>query len=170
MAEIGKVYTGLQFKELVPGKLVKLTKDNEKHNDYQFKKGLNIDIIPFNPTDSCMPGGFYFCTVEDIPKWLRYNNNTMIWQREVILPDDARVYVEKDKFKADMKNYPFNSEKMCEEFLTKFNEVVKSKNNHAKNKLNLSSYIFLLKNKFLKNVRRNWIVKLKTLIKSKVKK
>ena len=74
------------------------------------------------------------------------------------------------KFKADMKNYPFNSEKMCEEFLEKFNEVVKSKNNHDKNKLNLSSYMFLLKNKFLKNVRRDWIVKLKTFIKSKVKK
>ena len=59
---------------------------------------------------------------------------------------------------------------MCEEFLEKFNEVVKSKNNHDKNKLNLSSYMFLLKNKFLKNVRRDWIVKLKTFIKSKVKK
>ena len=74
------------------------------------------------------------------------------------------------KFKANMKNYPFNSEKMCEEFLEKFNEVVNSKNNHTKNKLNLSSYVFLLKNKFLKNMRRDWIVKLKTFIKIKVKK
>ena len=74
------------------------------------------------------------------------------------------------KFKADMENYPFNSEKMCEEFLEKFNEVVNSKNNHTYNKLNLNSYMFLLKNKFLKNIRRDWVVKLKTFIKSKVKK
>jgi hypothetical protein len=74
------------------------------------------------------------------------------------------------KFKKNMKNYPFHSEKMCKEFLEKFNEVVNSKGNHTRNKLNLSSYMFLLKNKFLKNARRDWIIKLKKFIKSIIKK
>jgi len=74
------------------------------------------------------------------------------------------------KFQENMKNYPFNSEKMCEEFLEKFNEVINTKSNGTENKLNLKSYMFLLKNKLLKNVRRDLIIKLKTFIKSKLNK
>jgi hypothetical protein len=41
-------------------KFVKLTNQTEIHNEYQFKDGLNIDTVKFNPQDKCKAGGFYF--------------------------------------------------------------------------------------------------------------
>ena len=97
-----QVLTGQQCNQQYPEKLfVKLTNELENHNGYQFKTGLNIDPIPFNPCGTCQPGGIYFCLLEKIHIWLNYNGDPMIYCRLVTIPDDALVYVEENKFKAD---------------------------------------------------------------------
>src|SRR5665647_3665118 len=94
--------TGKEFNAKYTGKtLVKLTSESECHNGFQFKDGLNVDTVPFNPTSECKPGGIYFCELSKFFYWTIYNEKQMIWYRKVTIPDDAQVYVESDKFKAD---------------------------------------------------------------------
>jgi hypothetical protein len=94
--------TGEQFnKEYKDYKFVKLTKETEIHNGFQFQTGLNIDHVKFNPAGSCSPGGIYFTDYNKYILWLSYGNKSMYWMRGVHVPNDAQVYVEKNKFKAD---------------------------------------------------------------------
>jgi hypothetical protein len=73
-----------------------LTKDLV-HFNFQYKEGLNIDTVPFNPTGSCQPGGLYFTTMENVFNYLYYGTKIA----DVEIPDDAKVYDEGDKWKAD---------------------------------------------------------------------
>jgi hypothetical protein len=67
----------------------KVTSKDENHRDFQYKDGLNIDIIPFNdnPNASCVPGGLYFTDLEHVIKFFGYG----CWIREVKIPKDAEV-------------------------------------------------------------------------------
>lgn len=68
---IGKEYTGKEFNSLTKDKnFVKLTTQNEIHNGFQYKTGLNVDHIPFRPYGECCEGGLYFC---DISKFISYS-------------------------------------------------------------------------------------------------
>ena len=97
-----KLLTGKDFNQhYQTNKFVKLTNELENHNNYQFKTGLNVDSIPFNPLGECQPGGIYFCSFKKIPMWLYYTNKPMVYVRLVTIPDDAFVWIEEDKFKAD---------------------------------------------------------------------
>ena len=96
------VLSGKEFNNKYRGKkFVKLTNREEKHNGFEFKSGLNVDIIPFNPKDSCRAGGIYFCELGKLSKWLEYGYQKMYYARYVSIPDDAQVYEEEDKWKAD---------------------------------------------------------------------
>ena len=102
MGDKMRVLTGREFNEkYVDKKFVKLTNKEEKHNGYEFKSGLNVDTKQFYPYGECQPGGIYFCDWERLPIWLNYNGNRMCYMRLVTIPDDAQVYKEEDKFKAD---------------------------------------------------------------------
>jgi hypothetical protein len=95
--------SGKEFNKIYsPTKFFKLTIQSELHNGYQFKTGLNQDTKRFNPTGSCQAGGIYFCSYDMIPKWINYNNKICVYYREVHIPDNAQVYIELDKFKADI--------------------------------------------------------------------
>jgi hypothetical protein len=77
----------------------KITNKEERHHYLQYKDGLNVDIVPFNPIGSCEPGGIYFAS-KDIFRFIDYGP----WIREVFLPEDARVYKNPgipEKWKAD---------------------------------------------------------------------
>ena len=77
----------------------KILKESECHNELQYKTGLNIDPIEFNPSGDCEPGGIYFAK-EDILYFLDYGP----WIRKVTLPEDAQIYEnpgEPKKWKAD---------------------------------------------------------------------
>ena len=80
-------------------KYYKILNKEEKHNNFQYKTGLNVDTVPFNPSGKCQPGGLYFSEVKDIPNYFNYGP----YIREVVLPDDAKVYKEPcgTKLKAD---------------------------------------------------------------------
>jgi hypothetical protein len=94
--------TGSQFNsKFEKNKFIKLTNKTEIHNGFQFKTGLNIDNLPFEPSGKCRKGGFYFCNEFDSYRWLKYSGQTMVHYRYVTIPDDAQVYDEGDKFKCD---------------------------------------------------------------------
>nr|QBK88685.1 MAG: hypothetical protein LCMiAC01_03630 [Mimivirus LCMiAC01] len=106
---IGKVYAGKLFNKLFKDTiLVKFTNEAEIHNGFKFEKGLNVDSIPFNPYGSCTPGGIYITEFDNAELWIDYNDNNNNSDNEpmhycwtVTIPDDAQVYIEEDKLKAD---------------------------------------------------------------------
>ena len=96
------IMTGKTFNQERKGEVfVKLTNQEEIHNGFQFQTGLNVDRIPFNPMGYCQPGGIYFCSIEKLYQWLYYNQQPMCYVRLVTIPDDALIWVQENKFKAD---------------------------------------------------------------------
>ena len=93
---------GQSFNAKYQGKIfIKLTNVSENHNGYQFRTGLNIDSLKFNPSGECQPGGIYFCLLEDLSLWLNYGGQQMFYVRFVTIASDAQVWIEINKFKAD---------------------------------------------------------------------
>jgi len=68
-------------------KYYKILNEEEYHNGLQYKTGLNVDPLSFNPSGDCTPGGIYFSR-EDILAFLNHGP----WIREVVIPEDAQVY------------------------------------------------------------------------------
>jgi Ankyrin repeats (3 copies) len=98
-----KELNGKKFNNLTKDlELVKLTNYEENHNGYKFKTGENKDTMEFSPIGECKPGGIYFTEKDYVLDWKKYGDKTMYWSRKVIIPDDARVYAEDDKFKSDV--------------------------------------------------------------------
>ena len=96
------VLTGKEFNRKYGDKtFVKLTNGSEKHNGYRFRTGLNVDTERFYPYGECRAGGIYFCELKRLPRWLEYGDQKMCYMRLVSIPDDAWVYEEEDKWKAD---------------------------------------------------------------------
>jgi len=65
----------------------KILNEEEYHHNLQYKTGLNIDHVKFNPSGNCDPGGIYFSR-EDIFTFLEFGP----WIRKVTLPEDAKIY------------------------------------------------------------------------------
>jgi hypothetical protein len=99
--------------------LVKLTVENNIHNSFEFKEGLNTDPVPFNASDSCTKGGFYFTFSHRWREWVSYGDKFMYWMWDVKIPDDAQVYLESptkikaDKFILENKRYIYDDEERC---------------------------------------------------------
>ena len=68
-------------------KFYKYTNPEEVHHGLKYHTGLNIDILPFNPSGNCTPGGIYFAR-EDILAFVDYPG----WIREVRLPKGETIY------------------------------------------------------------------------------
>lgn len=83
-----------KFQGVMP--FYKIMREDSIHNGLYYKKGLNIDPIPFNPTGSCRAGGMYFAS-SYILNFLDYGP----YIREVVIPTGASVYIEDEKIKAD---------------------------------------------------------------------
>lgn len=101
--------TGAELKVLIgnsprsPGKHVfkVLNKGNGFiHYTHQYKEGKNVDSIKFNPTGSCQGGGMYFVTLDNIQEFLSFGDHLAV----IEVYDNSRVYVEKNKFKANKFN------------------------------------------------------------------
>lgn len=103
--------SGKQFNELFPDiEFVKLTNENENHNGYQYHDDMNIDIIEFDITYYCCKGGMYFTLKSGAHRWVIYKpDNVMRYIRKVLIPNDAKVFIEDyysfktDKFILDKK-------------------------------------------------------------------
>ena len=95
---ISKEITGKLFNELIgETKIYKILNNTLCHYNFQYKEGLNIDTVVFNPTNKCQSGGLYFCEEKFLINYISYG----IKIATVEILDDARIYVESKKFKAD---------------------------------------------------------------------
>lgn len=100
--KIGKEYTGEEFNRLTKERIfVRLTTIHEVHNYFQYRTGLNIDFNRFDPSGECKQGGLYFCDFANFTKFIEYADKFCVNMRHVKIPNDARIYVESEKFKAD---------------------------------------------------------------------
>jgi len=79
-------------------KFYKILNEEEKHYGMQYKDGLNTDVLTFNPSGSCEPGGIYFTDAEHVFEFCSYGP----WVREVTLPDGEEIYKDPggNKYKA----------------------------------------------------------------------
>jgi hypothetical protein len=122
---MSNLLSGRDFNKRFPSTVfVKLTNETEIHNGFQFKTGLNVDIIEFNPTGQCKKGGIYFCEYDKMSMWIQYASTICVNYRIVKIPEDAKVYIEKDKYKADKmilyeKKDIRNDEEICKILFTK---------------------------------------------------
>ena len=91
-------YSGTEFNSYHKPKNTKFLYDNLEHNRFKYRLGLNIDTVQFNTANECSSGGLYFC---EESKCHLYFNNYGKKVAFIEIPDDARICVEKDKFKAD---------------------------------------------------------------------
>ncbi len=55
-------------------KYFKVLADDLIHHGYKYKLGLNVDVLPFNPNDSCGPGGLYYTTEEHVLSYSEYGS------------------------------------------------------------------------------------------------
>jgi hypothetical protein len=94
--------TGSEFNEKYGDKeYFKLTCEDNVHNGFTFKEGLNEDVLEFDPAPTCMPGGLYFTDRDNIITWVEYGYKVMHWVWDVSIPDDAKVVVMDNKAKCD---------------------------------------------------------------------
>lgn len=66
------VISGKNFNEKYNCKFYKITNETEIHHSFQYKDGLNIDILHFNPTSKCSAGGLYFADINNIFNFLDF--------------------------------------------------------------------------------------------------
>jgi hypothetical protein len=59
-------------------KYIKLTAQDNIHNNFIYKEGLNADPIPLNNKE-CEAGGLYFTDIDNWTKWIYYNDKSMHW-------------------------------------------------------------------------------------------
>jgi hypothetical protein len=95
---IGTVLSGVDFKKTFTGPFYKFLNNNFTHHIFKYNLGLNIDSEKFNPTGECQKGGLYFCDVDNC--YLYYMDYGR-YLAQIFIPDDAKIYIEKNKFKTD---------------------------------------------------------------------
>jgi len=91
--------TGGEFNMLYKDtKFYKFLNNNLTHHGFQYKLGLNIDVLPFNPSNKCSEGGLYFCEESKCYwYWSQYGHKLA----SVKIPDDAIIHIGDDKFKVN---------------------------------------------------------------------
>jgi hypothetical protein len=68
----------------------KLLRKDLCHHGFQYKLGLNVDTVPFNPSGSCEAGGLYFTDMAHLHLFDMFGD--LIGEIEV--PADAQIYKE----------------------------------------------------------------------------
>ena len=68
----------------------KFLNKNWKHNNFQYKLGLNIDDQPFNSNGSGQSGGMYYTTIEFVFSFAWVGDNLA----QVRPAEDAQVYAD----------------------------------------------------------------------------
>lgn len=77
--------------------LIKLTNIIDEYDNFEYKTGLNFNEFNFNGLKSCYFGGISFIFAKDITKWVK-DNNTKLFYRQVIIPENSKVYIGEDHF------------------------------------------------------------------------
>ena len=105
--------SGKEFNDKYPNtEFYKVLVRHCKHHNFTYKHGLNIDHIPFNPTESCSEGGLYFTELNKLPLWIYLDS---VYIAKVTIPPDASVYAEANSFKADKFVLDFDNKVLVHE-------------------------------------------------------
>ena len=88
----------ISFHNQTNTKFYKFLNGDLTHFGFTYGIGLNIDTVPFDPSGNCKSGGLYFCEKSKCHLYWRFYGEKIAI---VEIPDDARVYIEDNKFKAD---------------------------------------------------------------------
>ena len=98
MLKINTTITGSEFNAYYgEARFYKILNYNLTHFGFTYKIGINKDTRHFNPSGTCNPGGLYFAHESQIRNFLGYGHLIA----NVIIEDDALVYIEEGKFKAN---------------------------------------------------------------------
>jgi len=90
--------TGKLFNKLTGHKiLIKFFTENDISRNFLYKTGLNKDFNIFTPHGSCKKGGLYFTQLKYFNEFMDFGPKIAF----VTIPDDARVYCEDNKWKAN---------------------------------------------------------------------
>lgn len=81
---------GKDFKINYGTKFFKFLNNTNTHNNFKYKIGLNVDVVPFNPNGNCETGGLYFTDINNIFYFYDYGNKIAC----IKILDDSRVYIE----------------------------------------------------------------------------
>jgi hypothetical protein len=107
------LFTGKEFnKKYSNYELYKVVSKDFTHNNFIYKDGLNIDTVPFNPSDECSVGGLYFTELYKLAYWINWG----MYICKVTVPDDSLVYIEQNKFKVDKINLDLNNKVLIKDF------------------------------------------------------
>lgn len=96
----GQNITGAYLNQILNGvPLLKFMNDDDIHHGMKYKTGHNLDILSFNGTEECSPGGIYVTTIKDCHSYdvLDYGR----YARRVFIGPNTLVHVERRKFKCD---------------------------------------------------------------------
>lgn len=95
--ETHTLYQGSEFNRLLQGKKsYRFMNDDEIHVTFQYHDGLNIDTNPFSQDNT---HGLYFATEDYMMNYITFTRGK--YMREVIIPDDAKVYTNFPECRAD---------------------------------------------------------------------
>lgn len=149
---IGTFVWGYQAKIILAKlgvKLYKFTNRENNHNGFVFKEGRNVDTVEFNTNTACA-GGLYCAYSVNFYFWLDYRSFSMENVSDVEIPDDARVYFERDfKCKMDemiLRNMrPIRELKEWEDAKLVHEALLKSNNNVTRIHQDLVHTLFKLK-------------------------
>lgn len=89
-----------EVKRPEPPRYYKMLTPEMVHHGFQYKAGLNIDTVEWNPCGDCLPGGLYYTEFEHIGRNYQYGWTLIA---DVTIPADAKTYEAPDqrKWKAD---------------------------------------------------------------------
>jgi hypothetical protein len=121
--------SGKKFNEIYEGvSLVKLTNESCCHNGITFTEGEIEDINPFRYDQVCGPDGIYFCTEENMHRWLDYSVSPMVYVWDVIIPNNAKTLSYSLKMKAD-RLILLNKRKISDYYYDKLMQMCNDRNN-----------------------------------------
>jgi len=89
---MNKLGLGVELKNLT---LYKILNGSTTHNNFKYQIGLNIDILPFDPTGSCKSGGLYFADEFHIMEFISFG----MFIATIKINNNEPVYFENNKYK-----------------------------------------------------------------------
>jgi hypothetical protein len=94
--------TGDEFNELYDNTvLIKLSNKSEDQDQIKLQTGLNESPFMFDIDGKYKLSGITFCRLDDIAKFLKSSEIQLEYTRYVKIPDDAKIYVVNNDFRAD---------------------------------------------------------------------
>ncbi len=123
----------------------KIFNEDDNHNRFQYKDGLNTDINEFKSKGSCIAGGLYFTDADNICEFLHYGDFIRVVE---VSKNEAQVVQDGNKWRA--KSLFLHPRKDLREvdtwkWMIKNNVDITVKNNYAVRWASRNGYLDIVK-------------------------